>query len=189
MTKRKLDNSQDMAMLLNKIKLNIGIIGGGVVGGGVYELIQKCQSSNKFSCIGAEIFVSKICVRSLEKPRDFQIKSDCKLVTDYNDILNDSSINCVVELMGGTGVAKDIVFNAIKAGKHIVTANKALIAAYLPEIQAALKENPSVSFNFEAAVCGGIPIIHSLQTGTFSLLKYNVSKLTINSTMRLRFLC
>jgi homoserine dehydrogenase len=79
--------------------------------------------------------------------------------------------------------AKDVVMGAIKAGKHVVTANKALIAAYLPEIQSALKANPSVrcmnlihyyltlliiyfviSFNYEAAVCGGIPIIHTLQT-------------------------
>ena len=170
MTKRKLDD-QDMSILLSKIKLNIGLVGGGVVGGGVYELVQRCKDSNRFSSIGADMVISKICVRSLEKPRDFQIKSDCKLVTDYNDILNDTSINCVVELMGGTGIAKDIVLKAIKAGKHIVTANKALIAAYLPEIQNALKENPSVSFNFEAAVCGGIPIIHSLQTGTFNLSK------------------
>ena len=53
-------------------------------------------------------------------------------------------------------------------GKHVVTANKALIAAYLPEIQTALSENPSVSFNYEAAVCGGIPIIHALQSDFFA---------------------
>ena len=55
-------------------------------------------------------------------------------------------------------------FRAIAAGKHVVTANKALIAAFLPELMDLLKKNPTVSFNYEAAVCGGIPIIHSLQT-------------------------
>lgn len=150
------------------IKLNVGIFGGGVVGGGVYELVQKCKASNRFSVIGADIEVSKICVRSLNKKRDFAVKSSCKLVTDYNEILNDPDINCVVELMGGTTSAKDIVMTAINKGKHVVTANKALIAAYLPEIQAALAANPSATFSYEAAVCGGIPIIHSLQADFFA---------------------
>ena len=80
------------------------------------------------------------------------------------DILGDPDINCVVELMGGVTAAKDVVFRALAARKHVVTANKALIASYLTEIQAILKENPGVQFNYEAAVCGGIPIIHTLQT-------------------------
>lgn len=117
-----------------------------------------------------------------------------KIVTSYDDIINDPDIDCVVELMGGTTNAKDVVFRAIAAQKHIVTANKALIAEYLPgnciifwfkfhllfiaffltifvhlavfvlEIQALLKANPSVKFCYEAAVCGGIPIIHTLQS-------------------------
>lgn len=66
--------------------------------------------------------------------------------------------------MGGTTHAKDVVFAAIAANKHVVTANKALIASYLPEIQALLSSKPDVKFCFEAAVCGGIPIIHSLQS-------------------------
>jgi homoserine dehydrogenase len=67
-------------------------------------------------------------------------------VTKYDDILKDPSINVVVELMGGTTHAKDVVFSAIKAGKHVVTANKALIAAYLPDIQQLLRENPTVRY-------------------------------------------
>jgi homoserine dehydrogenase len=100
----------------------------------------------------------------LDKPRDFELKAGTKLVTDYEEILGDATINCVVELMGGTTHAKDVVFRAIAAGKHVVTANKALIAAYLPELQQALASNPSVKFLYEAAVCGGIPIIHALHT-------------------------
>lgn len=74
-------------------------------------------------------------MRSLDKPRDFVLGANTKLVTDYNDILGDPSINVVVELMGGITSAKDVVFGAINAGKHVVTANKALIAAFLPELQ------------------------------------------------------
>ncbi|CAM9865656.1 unnamed protein product, partial [Discosporangium mesarthrocarpum] len=85
------------------------------------------------------------------------------VVTDFDAILQDDSINCVVELMGGTTAAKDVVFRAIKANKHVVTANKALVAQCLPQIQELLQEHPGVSFGYEAAVCGGIPIIHTLQ--------------------------
>lgn len=144
--------------------LKIGLFGGGIVGGGVYELVKKCVSSGRFAAIGASMEISKICVRSLDKPRDFQVSPDTTYTTDYNDIINDPDINCVIELMGGVTSAKDVVFRAIAAGKHVVTANKALIAAYLPELQALLTAHPNVRFNFEAAVCGGIPIIHSLHT-------------------------
>lgn len=82
-------------------------------------------------------------------------------MTDPKAILDDASIGMVIELIGGVTVAKDVVMTAIAKGKHVVTGNKALIAAHLPEIQAALKEKP-VFFGYEAAVCGGIPIIDTL---------------------------
>lgn len=144
--------------------LRVGIFGGGIVGGGTCELIQACTANGRLAQLGAKIEIAKICVRSLDKPRDFTVSPGTQFVTNYDDILKDPTINCVVELMGGTTNAKDVVFGAISAGKHVVTANKALIAAYLPDLQQALKANPSVTFNYEAAVCGGIPIIHTLQT-------------------------
>lgn len=128
--------------------LRVGIFGGGIVGGGTYELVQRSLASGRFAAIGASIEVAKICVRDISKPRDFQVQSGCSLVTNYDDILKDDSINCVVEVMGGITHAKDVVFAAINAGKHIVTANKALIAAFLPEIQAALAANPTVRYAY-----------------------------------------
>lgn len=80
------------------------------------------------------------------------------------DILNDSEIDCIVEVIGGITLAKDIVFRAIQLNKHVVTANKALVATYLSEIMNLLHEHPTVHFAYEAAVCGGIPIINTLQT-------------------------
>jgi homoserine dehydrogenase len=145
-------------------KLKIGIFGGGVVGGGVYEIISKCMKNGKFPSLGAAMEISKICVRSLSKPRDFVVGPECKFVTDFNEILEDPSINCVVELMGGTTQAKDVVLGAINANKHVVTANKALVSQFLPEIKAALDAHPSVKFSYEAAVCGGIPVIHSFSS-------------------------
>jgi homoserine dehydrogenase len=81
--------------------LKIGIFGGGVVGGGVYELVEKCRASGRFGSVGASMEISKICVRDITKSRDFEVKSGTKFVTDYNEILGDPTINCVVELMGG----------------------------------------------------------------------------------------
>jgi len=144
--------------------MRVGIFGGGVVGGGVYEIIKKCMGNGKFPKLGANIEIIKICVRSLNKPRDYTVGSECEFVTDYGAILNDGSIDTVVEVMGGTTHAKDVVMQAIAAGKHVVTANKALVATCLPEIKEALAKAPSVKFAYEAAVCGGIPIIHALQS-------------------------
>lgn len=127
------------------IPLRIGLFGGGVVGGGVYELLKKYSKNGKFASLGASVQIVKICVRSLDKPRDYTVEAGTEFVTDYDSILKDSSINCVIELMGGTKNAKDVVFGALNAGKHVVTANKALIASYLPDIQQLLKNNLSAS--------------------------------------------
>lgn len=81
--------------------LRIGLFGGGIVGGGVIELLQKYNQRTSTE-LGLSIEVVKICVRSIEKPRDFKYDSNAiKLVTNYQDILGDPSINCVIELMGG----------------------------------------------------------------------------------------
>jgi homoserine dehydrogenase len=84
------------------MKLRVGLFGGGIVGGGVVELVNRCLKSGRLSDIGASIEIVKICVRSKDKPRDFEFNPlTTSLVTNYEDILDDSSINCVVELMGG----------------------------------------------------------------------------------------
>lgn len=106
--------------------------------------MERYKENGKLAALGGSIEIVKICVRSKDKPRDFTVGANTQIVTDYEEILGDSSINCVVELMGGITHAKEVVFAAIKAGKHVITANKALIATYLPEIQALLAANPSV---------------------------------------------
>lgn len=113
--------------------------------------------------------VAKICVRSLEKKRDFEVPEGCVVTDKYDDILNDDDIDMVVEVMGGTTDAKDVVYKSIQAGKDVVTANKALIAKHLPEIEELLAEtnkgrDEDVEFRYEAAVCGGIPVIRSMQS-------------------------
>lgn len=157
--------------------IRIGMIGAGTVGGGVYEIIMnrlggsssnvkntRNQPSKGFinpslpKCV-----ISKICVRNLNKPRDFQIdKEVTSIVTNVDDIIHDNDIDMVVEVMGGCGIAKNVVLESLKRGKSVVSANKALIAECLDEIRdAALKSKGT--FAYEAAVCGGIPIINALQ--------------------------
>jgi len=118
---------------------------------------------------GRSIQVKKICVRDASKKRDFAIPEGCDVVTDYDSILNDDGIDVVVEVMGGTTDAKDVVYSAIKNKKHVVTANKALIADKLTEIEGLLNEvnegeGEDTEFRYEAAVCGGIPVIRSMQS-------------------------
>ena len=78
--------------------------------------------------------------------------------------------------MGGVTSARDVVLRSIKANKHVITANKALIANHLKEVQMHLKDHPTVQFSYEAAVCGGIPIIHTLQS---AYLCDNIHKVVI----------
>lgn len=125
-------------------KLRIGLFGGGVVGGGVCELVQNFLSNVRLAALGSSIEIVKICVLNINKERDFKLCKSYKYVLDKNEILHDDSINCVVELIGGTTDAKEITLSAIRSGKHVVSANKALIASCLGEIEAALSENPSV---------------------------------------------
>lgn len=141
----------------------VGIFGGGTVGGGIVEIIKKKQDYFQ-ELTGHEIEVSKICVRDASKKRDFDIPAGCEVTEKYDDILDDDTIDMVVEVMGGTTDAKDVIFKALSKGKDVVTANKALIAADLPAIEKTLKDCPGVEFRYEAAVCGGIPIIRSMQS-------------------------
>lgn len=148
--------------------LSIGIFGGGTVGGGIVEILNKNAEAFE-QMTGRSLQVKSICVRDLNKPRDFEVPEGCKVTTDYEEILDDEDIEMVVEVMGGTTKAKDVIYASLKKGKDVVTANKALIAAYMPEIAEVLEEanknsKNSVEFRYEAAVCGGIPIIRSLQS-------------------------
>lgn len=164
--------------------IRIGMIGAGTVGGGVYEIIhgrlgQQATSSSSIP-IPSKGFtnlslrpcvISKICVRDINKARSFQIDNKLTSVTtDINDIIYDENIDIVLELIGGVDLAKTVVIKSLKLGKSVVSANKVLIAECLDEIkQAALVGDGyrQTYFAYEAAVCGGIPIIQAMQ-GCFS---------------------
>lgn len=150
--------------------INLGIVGGGTVGGGIVEILgNKAQYLQDLT--GNNVAVKSICVRDLDKKRDFEIPEGCEIHTDPSKIIESDDIDIVVEVMGGTTLAKDVVFKSLSNGKHVVTANKALIADQLGEIESHLlklnkdkAEEDTVQFCYEAAVCGGIPIINSLRS-------------------------
>jgi homoserine dehydrogenase len=143
-------------------EIKVGLIGLGTVGTGVVKVLQ--ENSDLIACrLGARIKLGKIAVRDLSAPR--RVKVDPSLLTqNVRHILEDPEIQIVIELIGGYEPAKSFIFSAMKAGKHIVTANKALLAESGGEIF-RMAEEMGVDIGFEASVGGGIPIIRSLREG------------------------
>ena len=136
--------------------VNVGIIGYGTVGSGVFEVLNTNSKSIAVKA-GEEIKVKRIC-----DLRDFPGDAAEKLIThDFNDILNDDEITIVVETMGGTKPAYDFVKASIEAGKSVCTSNKELVAKFGAGL-IKLAEKHNVNFLFEASVGGGIPIIRPL---------------------------
>ncbi|BAF61818.1 homoserine dehydrogenase [Candidatus Vesicomyidisocius calyptogenae] len=142
--------------------VNIGILGLGTVGGGVVNVLNKNQKQI-IRRSGNNINVTHAAVRDITQTRICPTKN-IKLTQDPFQIVNNDDISVVLELMGGVGLAKNLIEQAIKNGKHVVTANKALIATYGNELLALAKDY-NTHLLFEAAVAGGIPILKSLKDG------------------------
>ncbi len=143
-------------------QINIGMIGGGTVGSGVYHHLQN-NGALMESRLGLKLSLPKIAVRSLDAKRAYDIPRSL-LTTDWKSVLNDPAINLIIELIGGTDLAKTIVLTALKLGKPVITANKALISAHGEELFAAA-EKYGTNLYYEASVAGGIPIIKVLREG------------------------
>lgn len=144
---------------MNTKKIKVALLGVGTVGTGVYKLIQR-RADVMVRTIGAEMEVSKILVHNLNKQRE---GINASLLTDnWQEIVNDPEIQIVVEVMGGIEPARTMILEALHAGKHVVTANKDLLAAHGKELLDAAEEK-HCDLLFEAAVAGGIPIIRPLK--------------------------
>jgi homoserine dehydrogenase len=142
--------------------LKVGLLGIGTVGSGTFNVLKRNQEEIKRRAgRGIEI----VMVADLDTKRAEELtRGECKVVNDANLVVNDPEIDIVIELIGGYGIARDLVMKAIANGKHVVTANKALLATHGTEIfQAAQAKGVMVAF--EAAVAGGIPIIKALREG------------------------
>jgi homoserine dehydrogenase len=136
-------------------------VGLGTVGTGVTKLIEKNKDLIRKRC-GFDIEIGWLCDIDLERDRGIDL-SKYRCTTNYMDVIEDDEVDIVVELVGGTGVAFDIIAQALKRGKSIVTANKALIAKRGKELIELLKNSPKSEIGFEASVGGGIPIIKTIK--------------------------
>jgi len=165
---------------MGKKTFRIGFVGMGTVAQGVWKNLEANYEAMS-ARFGASYELAKACVRDVSKKRGVDIPAE-KLTQDPYEIVNDPSIDIVCELMGGTGAAFDITMAALKAGKVVVSANKAVICKRGAEIFAAARENRSAYF-FEASVAGGIPVIKVLREGLvaneFSLI-YGILNGTCN---------
>lgn len=142
--------------------VNIGVLGLGTVGSGTVNVLQR-NIKEITRRAGRDIEITRAADRTIDKERSCDI-SNIDLTTDALDIVNDPNIHVVVELIGGTGIARDLVLQAIENGKHVVTANKALIALHGNELFEKAQDK-GVTIAFEAAVAGGIPIIKAMREG------------------------
>jgi len=136
---------------MSRKKLTIGLFGFGVVGEGIYRVLYETPSLNAS--------IKKICIKHPDKKRD---APEHLFTTDYNELLNDADINVIIELIDDADEAFKIVTSALRNKKHVVSANKKLIAEHLAELLYLQKE-ADVSFLYEAAVCGSIPVIRNLE--------------------------
>ncbi len=141
-------------------QVNLGIIGGGTVGGGVYQAIQR-NGALMASRLGVSLSIRRVAVRDLKKARAVNLPADL-LTTDWQSVVADPEVNLIVELMGGTTIARQVVLAALKLGKPVVTANKALLSAHGEELFAAAQQH-GTNLYYEASVAGGIPIIKVLR--------------------------
>ncbi|MEL4179868.1 homoserine dehydrogenase [Roseateles sp. PN1] len=143
--------------------IKVGLLGIGTVGTGTFHVLQRNQAEIRGRA-GRGIEVSMVCRRDLAAARAVVGDSDVVVTADPYAIINNPEIDIVVETIGGCGLARELVLAAIAQGKHVVTANKALLAVHGTEIFEAARAK-GVMVAFEAAVAGGIPIIKALREG------------------------
>lgn len=142
--------------------MNVGLLGIGTVGGGTYTVLKR-NAEEITRRAGRPIEITVVADRNLELARKVT-GGTCRLTDDAFSVVADPEVDVVIELIGGYGIARELVLKAIENGKHVVTANKALLAKHGNEIFAAAQKN-GVMVAFEAAVAGGIPIIKALREG------------------------
>lgn len=142
--------------------VNIGLIGAGTIGCGVYKTLAR-NSKLIERRTGAKLRLKKIADIDIERKRPVRIPGKFFTI-DYRELLDDDSISIIIELVGGTTAARGMVLEALRAGKHVVTANKALLAHHGEEIFAEAEAN-GAEVAFEASVGGGIPIIMAVREG------------------------
>jgi len=143
-------------------RMNIGLLGIGTFGGGVFELLKTNINEIQRKTL-TDIKIVAVAEKDIARAKE-TVGSSIEVTDDAFKLVSDKNIDVIVELIGGTTIAKDLVIKAIENKKHVVTANKALLANYGNELFALAKKN-NVILAFEASVAGGIPILKSIKEG------------------------
>src|SRR5574338_263282 len=143
--------------------MNVGLLGIGTVGGGTFTVLRR-NAEEITRRAGRPIRITAVADKNLELAGRVTAGREVRLTDDAFSVVADPDVDIVVELIGGYGVARELVLKAIENGKHVVTANKALLAVYGNEIFATAQKH-GVMVAFEAAVAGGIPILKALREG------------------------
>ncbi|AKH76121.1 homoserine dehydrogenase [Leptospira interrogans] len=144
-------------------RIRIGLIGAGTVGSGVIEILKK-ESNKYLEKFGIELILSSVCTRTPEKiKKELQSFPNCKLESDYQKLVTDPEIDMILELVGGTDIAYSIVKDALKFGKTVITANKALLSQKGDELFSFAQEK-GLEIGMEASVAGAIPVIRSIKS-------------------------
>ncbi|WP_459502845.1 homoserine dehydrogenase [Bacillus sp. C1] len=146
-------------------EIQVGLLGLGTVGSGVVRIITDHQERLMHQ-VGCPVKITKVLVQNIEKEREIQVPSTL-LTKNANEIIDNPNIDVVIEVMGGIEEAKVYILQALKNGKHVVTANKDLMALHGAELLKVAKENNADLF-YEASVAGGIPILRSIVEGLSS---------------------
>jgi homoserine dehydrogenase len=143
--------------------IGIGLLGLGTVGAGVLKIYRQHRAALEAKA-GCRLLMQAVATRDVARPREGLALADWPLTTDVERVLADPGIAIVIELIGGLEPARSYLLRAMGAGKHVVTANKALLATHGPELFGAARRH-GVLLGFEAAVAGGLPIIRALRDG------------------------
>ncbi len=149
-----------MAGVSSGMEVNIGLIGLGTIGSGVVKIIKE-NSELIEKRTGIKLRIKKACDRDAQRVSSLNL-SEVEFTTNYDDIINDSSVHVVIELIGGYEPARTVIEKALKSGKHVVTANKAVISKFGKDLFSVCDLNKT-NIKFEASVGGCIPIIRTLQ--------------------------
>jgi homoserine dehydrogenase len=143
-------------------QVNLGMIGAGTVGSGVFHHLQQ-NGALLESRLRVKIGLRKVAVKAFDEPRPYPIPASL-MTTDWTAVVNDPQVHVIIELVGGITLAKTMILAALKLGKPVITANKALISAHGEELFAAANASGS-NLYYEASVAGGIPIIKAVREG------------------------
>jgi homoserine dehydrogenase len=144
-----------------KGKIRLGLAGFGTVGTGLARILMENQEWIQRR-LGSEVTISSILVRDLGKGRDFLPDPSTKFTSDLSDLIHDPEVDIIVELMGGVHTAYEVIYQSLNAGKHVVTANKALLAHRGPELFSLAAEK-NLGLYYEASVAGGVPLVQTLK--------------------------